>query len=109
MKKISLLLLAFTLFFTTQCTPAADKEIETLTNKKLSISENFEKSSDKLTISIDKLIVIGDIVTWHLRQPSGGIRSNNSNQKMWEDDEKIFIRYIAFNPCFGRNFFRTGW
>ena len=41
-----------------------------------------------------KLIVIGDIVTWHLRQPSGGIRSNNSNQKMWEDDEKIFIKWL---------------
>ncbi len=36
-----------------------------------------------------KLLVDGAAVTWHLRNPKGGIRSFN-NAKLWEQDEKRF-------------------
>ena len=40
-----------------------------------------------------KLIVIGDVKTWHLRQESGGIRSYEVDQNM-RHDEEIFKRYM---------------
>jgi hypothetical protein len=36
-----------------------------------------------------KLLVVGDAITWHFREASGGIRSF-SDTELWEHDEKIF-------------------
>jgi len=40
-----------------------------------------------------KLIVIGDVVTWHLRAESGGIRAYEVEQNM-KHDEEIFKKYM---------------
>jgi len=42
-----------------------------------------------------KLLVIPDATTWHLKNPNGGIRSE-TNQKLYEQDEKIYRNYIQF-------------
>ena len=48
MKKLSLLLLAFTLFYTTQCTPAVDKEIEVLNKDLMTGHDDIMPKSMKL-------------------------------------------------------------
>lgn len=40
-----------------------------------------------------KLLVVPDAVTWHLRSPSGGIRSENKKE-MYEHDERIFRNHL---------------
>lgn len=41
-----------------------------------------------------KVIVMGDVNTWHLRQPHGGIRSFNDGS-MWAHDEEVFKRWMS--------------
>jgi SAM-dependent methyltransferase len=42
-----------------------------------------------------KLIVVPDAITWHLKNPQGGIREG-SKQEMFEHDEQIFRNVIGF-------------
>lgn len=42
-----------------------------------------------------KLLVIPNAVTWHLRNPSGGIRSE-TKKEMYEHDEQIFRNILAY-------------
>lgn len=42
-----------------------------------------------------KLLVIPNAVTWHLKNPNGGIRSE-TNQKLYEQDEAIFRNLISY-------------
>lgn len=64
--------------------------------------------SHELFLAGYKLIVDNSIVTYHLRNPEGGIRSNN-NQELFNHDEKIFfnkmkawgIRAIVLNSGLG--------
>jgi hypothetical protein len=57
MKKLSLLLLASTLFFTTQCTPAVDKEIETLDEELMTGHDEVMPKSMKLGSLKDDVLV----------------------------------------------------
>ena len=41
-----------------------------------------------------KILVVPDAVTWHLKNPEGGIRSE-TNQKLYEQDEAIFQNFMA--------------
>jgi hypothetical protein len=41
-----------------------------------------------------KVLVVPDAVTWHLKNPQGGIRSE-TNQKLYEQDEEIFQNFLA--------------
>lgn len=41
-----------------------------------------------------KLLVTGDAVTWHLRDPQGGIRSFQDTS-LWDHDEKIFSSWAT--------------
>ena len=47
----------------------------------------------KMKLSGWKLMVCGDVVTWHFRQQSGGIRSFQ-DQSMWDNDEKLFQQWM---------------
>ena len=40
-----------------------------------------------------KLYVCGDVITWHFRQASGGIRSFK-DQSMWDSDEQLFQQWM---------------
>ncbi len=40
-----------------------------------------------------KLIIDPNIITWHMKENSGGIRSF-SNKKLWENDEEIFRKKL---------------
>ncbi len=40
-----------------------------------------------------RVLVNGDCITWHLRQPNGGIRAY-SQQEMYDSDEKVFRRFL---------------
>ena len=42
-----------------------------------------------------KLLVVPNAVTWHLKNPQGGIRDNNK-QEMFDHDEQIFKNTLAF-------------
>jgi hypothetical protein len=42
-----------------------------------------------------KVLVVPDAVTWHLKNPQGGIRSETS-QKLYEHDEQIFRNLMAY-------------
>ena len=41
-----------------------------------------------------KALVTTDCITWHMRNPEGGIRSH-ADPKFWEQDEQIFQRKLA--------------
>jgi hypothetical protein len=43
-----------------------------------------------------KLLVVPNAVTWHLKNPQGGIRDNNK-QEMFDHDEQIFRNVLGFN------------
>ena len=45
-----------------------------------------------------ELLVVPDAVTWHLKSPTGGIRSE-SGQQMYEHDEQIFRNFVTFRGC----------
>jgi GT2 family glycosyltransferase/cephalosporin hydroxylase len=51
-----------------------------------------------------KLYVMGDVITWHLRQPYGGIRSYQDGS-MWEHDERIFKKWLLYNYGELKNYF----
>jgi hypothetical protein len=40
-----------------------------------------------------KLMVVGEVITWHLQQPSGGIRTYG-DQAMWAHDDDIFKKWL---------------
>ena len=40
------------------------------------------------------VLVVPDAITWHLKNPQGGIRSE-TNQKLYEHDEQIFRNHMA--------------
>jgi len=40
-----------------------------------------------------KLYVVGDVITWHLRQSRGGIRSFD-DERMWKHDDEIFAKWV---------------
>jgi GT2 family glycosyltransferase len=41
------------------------------------------------------IVVIPNAITWHLKNPNGGIRSE-TNQALYEHDEQIFINFFNF-------------
>jgi hypothetical protein len=41
-----------------------------------------------------KLVVLGEVITWHLRQPQGGIRFYK-DQSMWDHDEQKFKEWLG--------------
>jgi len=41
------------------------------------------------------VVVVPDAVTWHLKNPQGGIRSETS-QQLYENDERIFQNFMKF-------------
>lgn len=71
--------------------------------KNLSAVGHREETMFTAQMSLDgwKLYVVGDVITWHLRDPQGGIRSFKDTS-MWDDDEKVFSQWahergIQFN------------
>jgi hypothetical protein len=42
-----------------------------------------------------KLLVVPDAITWHLKNPQGGIR-DNQKQEMFDHDEQIFKNVVGF-------------
>ena len=41
-----------------------------------------------------RILLVPDAVTWHLKNPQGGIRSE-TNQKLYEQDEQVFQNFLA--------------
>ena len=71
--------------------------------KNLSAVGHREETIFTAQMSLDgwRLLVVGDVVTWHLRDPQGGIRSFQDTS-LWENDEKVFSQWaddrgICFN------------
>ncbi len=42
-----------------------------------------------------RVLLVPDAVTWHLKNPQGGIRSE-TNQKLYEQDEQIFRNFLHY-------------
>ena len=42
-----------------------------------------------------RVLVVPDAITWHLKNPQGGIRSE-TNQQFYEQDEKIFRNFLTY-------------
>lgn len=62
----------------------------------LKLSSKAHREETMHTYGIKKMgfkVLITPAVTWHLKAPAGGIRSNNSFQD-YEHDEKIFDNYL---------------
>lgn len=65
-------------------------------NKQLSVVGHREETlfTYEMKLSGWDLIIDGTLVTWHLREASGGIRSFNDGS-LWDDDEKIFNKKLG--------------
>ena len=48
-----------------------------------------------------KLVVVGDVITWHLQQSGGGIRSYQ-DQSLWDHDDEIFRRWLGNEGAFDK-------
>jgi hypothetical protein len=42
-----------------------------------------------------KIIVVPEAVTWHMKNPNGGIRSENK-EEMYANDNRIFLNHLSF-------------
>ena len=62
--------------------------------KNLSVVGHREETIFTAQMSLDgwRMLVTGDVITWHLRDPQGGIRSFQDTS-LWDHDEKIFSQW----------------
>jgi hypothetical protein len=62
--------------------------------KNLSTVGHREETIFTAQMALDgwKLVVAGDVITWHLRDPQGGIRSFQDTS-LWNHDEQIFSQW----------------